>query len=122
MIHLQLLLCVNVLDVLHPPVDPGRLAVGQTGFVPCTPLGCMMLLAYRLGDLSGLEAVVIGRSNIFGKPMAQLLLDANATVIHQQDAELISFPTRNRAFGADDIQTLGRVAVRSTQINTTIGS
>ena len=61
-------------------IKAGRLAVGQTGFVPCTPLGCMMLLADRLGDLSGLEAVVIGRSNIVGKPMAQLLLDANATV------------------------------------------
>ena len=61
-------------------INAGRLAVGQTGFVPCTPLGCMMLLADRLGDLSGIEAVVIGRSNIVGKPMAQLLLDANATV------------------------------------------
>ena len=60
--------------------NAGRLAVGQSGFVPCTPLGCMMLLADRLGDLSGQEAVVIGRSNIVGKPMAQLLLDANATV------------------------------------------
>ena len=60
--------------------NAGRLAVGQTGFVPCTPLGCIMLLTDRLGDLSGLEAVVIGRSNIVGKPMAQLLLDANATV------------------------------------------
>ncbi len=61
-------------------INAGRLSVGQSGFVPCTPLGCMMLLADRLGDLSGLEAVVIGRSNIVGKPMAQLLLDANATV------------------------------------------
>lgn len=61
-------------------INAGRLSVGQTGFVPCTPLGCMMLLTDRLGDLSGLEAVVIGRSNIVGKPMAQLLLDANATV------------------------------------------
>jgi len=61
-------------------INAGRLAVGDRGFVPCTPLGCMMLLTDRLGDLSGLEAVVIGRSNIVGKPMAQLLLDANATV------------------------------------------
>ena len=61
-------------------VNAGRLAVGQSGFVPCTPLGCMMLLTEELGDLSGLEAVVIGRSNIVGKPMAQLLLGANATV------------------------------------------
>lgn len=61
-------------------INAGRLSVGQNGFVPCTPLGCMMLLTDRLGDLSGLEAVVVGRSNIVGKPMAQLLLDANATV------------------------------------------
>ena len=61
-------------------INAGRLAVGQSGFVPCTPLGCIMLLKDQLGDLSGLEAVVIGRSNIVGKPMAQLLLDANATV------------------------------------------
>ncbi|MEW4449230.1 bifunctional methylenetetrahydrofolate dehydrogenase/methenyltetrahydrofolate cyclohydrolase FolD [Qipengyuania sp. JC766] len=61
-------------------INAGKLSVGRSGFVPCTPLGCMMLLADRLGDLSGLEAVVIGRSNIVGKPMAQLLLDANATV------------------------------------------
>jgi len=60
--------------------NAGKLMVGREGFVPCTPLGCMMLLRDRLGDLSGLNAVVIGRSNIVGKPMAQLLLDANATV------------------------------------------
>ena len=61
-------------------INAGRLSVGQTGFVPCTPLGCLMLLKDRHGDLSGQEAVVIGRSNIVGKPMAQLLTDANATV------------------------------------------
>jgi methylenetetrahydrofolate dehydrogenase (NADP+) / methenyltetrahydrofolate cyclohydrolase len=61
-------------------INAGRLAVGQSGFVPCTPLGCIMLLKDLLGDLSGLHAVVLGRSNIVGKPMAQLLLDANATV------------------------------------------
>ena len=76
--------------------NAGRLAVGQTGFVPCTPLGCMMLLADRLGDLSGLEAVVIGRSNIVGKPMAQLLLDANATVTiaHSRTKDLASVVRR----------------------------
>ena len=62
------------------PVNAGRLAVGEEGLVPCTPLGCLMLLKDRLGDLSGLEAVVIGRSNIVGKPMAQLLLAENCTV------------------------------------------
>ncbi len=66
-------------DGFHP-VNAGRLASGLPGFVPCTPLGCLMLLTDTLGDLSGLDAVVVGRSNIVGKPMAQLLLGANATV------------------------------------------
>lgn len=61
-------------------INVGRLAVGQPGFVPCTPLGCLMLLKDRLGSLSGLDAVVIGRSNIVGKPMAQLLLAESCTV------------------------------------------
>ncbi len=61
-------------------INAGRLAVGQAGYVPCTPLGCLMLLKDRLGDLSGLDAVVIGRSNIVGKPMAQLLLAESCTV------------------------------------------
>ena len=61
-------------------INAGRLAVGQPGFVPCTPLGCVMLLKDRLGTLSGLNAVVIGRSNIVGKPMAQLLLAESCTV------------------------------------------
>jgi methylenetetrahydrofolate dehydrogenase (NADP+) / methenyltetrahydrofolate cyclohydrolase len=61
-------------------INVGRLAVGQQGFVPCTPLGCLMLLKDRLGSLSGLNAVVIGRSNIVGKPMAQLLLGESCTV------------------------------------------
>ena len=61
-------------------VNAGRLAVGEDAMVPCTPLGCLMLLRDRLGDLSGLDAVVIGRSNIVGKPMAQLLLRENCTV------------------------------------------
>jgi methylenetetrahydrofolate dehydrogenase (NADP+)/methenyltetrahydrofolate cyclohydrolase len=60
--------------------NAGRLATGLPGFVPCTPLGCLMLLKDRLGDLSGLEAVVVGRSNIVGKPMAQLLLQESCTV------------------------------------------
>lgn len=60
--------------------NAGRLAVGQPGFVPCTPLGCLMLLKDRLGSLSGKDAVVIGRSNIVGKPMAQLLLAESCTV------------------------------------------
>ncbi len=61
-------------------INVGRLGVGQPGFVPCTPLGCLMLLKDQLGSLSGLNAVVIGRSNIVGKPMAQLLLAESCTV------------------------------------------
>jgi methylenetetrahydrofolate dehydrogenase (NADP+)/methenyltetrahydrofolate cyclohydrolase len=61
-------------------VNAGRLATGGQGLVPCTPYGCLLLLKDRLGDLSGKHAVVIGRSNIVGKPMAQLLLNENCTV------------------------------------------
>ena len=61
-------------------VNAGRLAVGEDALVPCTPLGCLMLLKDQLGDLSGKNAVVIGRSNIVGKPMAQLLLGESCTV------------------------------------------
>ena len=61
-------------------VNTGLLATGGKGMVPCTPLGCLMMLKDELGDLSGKKAVVVGRSNIVGKPMAQLLLDANCTV------------------------------------------
>ncbi|MDE2437040.1 MAG: bifunctional methylenetetrahydrofolate dehydrogenase/methenyltetrahydrofolate cyclohydrolase FolD [Sphingomonadales bacterium] len=62
------------------PLSSGRLALGQPGLVPCTPLGSLMLLKDRLGDLTGLDAVVIGRSILVGKPMAQLLLGENCTV------------------------------------------
>jgi methylenetetrahydrofolate dehydrogenase (NADP+) / methenyltetrahydrofolate cyclohydrolase len=60
--------------------NAGLLAVGQPGLVPCTPLGCMLLLQDVLGDLTGLHAVVVGRSNLVGKPIAQLLLAQNCTV------------------------------------------
>jgi methylenetetrahydrofolate dehydrogenase (NADP+)/methenyltetrahydrofolate cyclohydrolase len=66
-------------DGFHP-INAGRLASGLPGLVPCTPLGSLMLLKDRLGSLSGLDAVVIGRSNIVGKPMAQLLLAESCTV------------------------------------------
>ena len=77
-----------VLDAIDPDkdvdgfhvVNAGRLAVGLPGLVPCTPLGCLMLLKDQLGDLTGLNAVVVGRSNIVGKPMAQLLLGESCTV------------------------------------------
>ena len=61
-------------------INAGRLATGQAALVPCTPLGCLMLLRDTLGDLAGAEAVVVGRSNIVGKPMAQLLLGDSCTV------------------------------------------
>ncbi|MEM8593079.1 MAG: bifunctional methylenetetrahydrofolate dehydrogenase/methenyltetrahydrofolate cyclohydrolase FolD [Pseudomonadota bacterium] len=58
----------------------GLLGTGQKSMVPCTPLGCLMMLRHHHGSLSGLDAVVIGRSNIVGKPMAQLLLGESCTV------------------------------------------
>jgi methylenetetrahydrofolate dehydrogenase (NADP+)/methenyltetrahydrofolate cyclohydrolase len=78
----------RVIATIHPSkdvdgfniVNVGRLVAGLHGFVPCTPLGCLMLLKDRLGSVEGLEAVVVGRSNIVGKPMAALLTRENATV------------------------------------------
>ena len=61
-------------------INVGRLSTGAAGLVPCTPLGCLMLLKDELGDLSGKNAVVVGRSNIVGKPMAALLLAESCTV------------------------------------------
>jgi methylenetetrahydrofolate dehydrogenase (NADP+)/methenyltetrahydrofolate cyclohydrolase len=61
-------------------LNAGRLATGQDALVPCTPLGCLMMLKDRLGSLAGLHAVVVGKSNIVGKPMAQLLMAENCTV------------------------------------------
>ena len=61
-------------------INAGRLATGQASLVPCTPVGCVILAKDALGALSGLEAVVVGRSNIVGKPVAQLLLKENCTV------------------------------------------
>ncbi|MGB0632324.1 MAG: bifunctional methylenetetrahydrofolate dehydrogenase/methenyltetrahydrofolate cyclohydrolase FolD [Alphaproteobacteria bacterium] len=88
----------SVIDAIDPAKDVdgfhlrnvGLLATGRGGMVPCTPLGCRMLLEDRLGDLTGLNAVIVGRSNIVGKPMAQLLLDANCTVTiaHSRTADL----------------------------------
>jgi len=82
-------------DGFHP-VNAGRLATGLDGFVPCTPLGCVMLLKDQLGDLTGLDAVVIGRSNIVGKPMAQLLLkeSCTVTVAHSRTRDLSSVVKR----------------------------
>jgi methylenetetrahydrofolate dehydrogenase (NADP+)/methenyltetrahydrofolate cyclohydrolase len=71
-------------------VNAGRLASGLPGLVPCTPSGCLMLLKDALGDLRGKSAVVVGRSNLMGKPMAQLLLgsDCTVTIAHSRTADL----------------------------------
>jgi methylenetetrahydrofolate dehydrogenase (NADP+)/methenyltetrahydrofolate cyclohydrolase len=71
-------------------VNTGRLSVGLPALVPCTPLGCMMLLKDTVPDLRGMHAVVIGRSNIVGKPMAQLLLaaDCTVTIAHSRTRDL----------------------------------
>jgi methylenetetrahydrofolate dehydrogenase (NADP+) / methenyltetrahydrofolate cyclohydrolase len=78
----------RVIDAIDPDKDvdgfnvinTGRLAIGGEALVPCTPLGCIHLLKEQLGDLSGMTAVVVGRSNIVGKPMAMLLLQESCTV------------------------------------------
>jgi methylenetetrahydrofolate dehydrogenase (NADP+)/methenyltetrahydrofolate cyclohydrolase len=76
-------------DGFHP-INAGRLATGLPGFVPCTPFGCVLLLKSVLPSLSGLEAVVVGRSNIVGKPMAQLLLreSCTVTVVHSRTKDV----------------------------------
>jgi methylenetetrahydrofolate dehydrogenase (NADP+)/methenyltetrahydrofolate cyclohydrolase len=66
-------------DGFHP-INAGRLATGLESLMPCTPLGCLHLLKQELGNLAGKDAVVIGRSNIVGKPMAMLLIGESATV------------------------------------------
>ena len=66
-------------DGFHP-INAGKLAIAQPALVPCTPSGCMLLIREALGDVSGAEALVIGRSSIVGKPMAALLTAASATV------------------------------------------
>ena len=75
-------------DGFHP-VNAGRLATGLDGLVPCTPLGCIMLLKSVHPHLAGLDAVVVGRSNIVGKPMAQLLLreSCTVTVVHSRSRD-----------------------------------
>jgi methylenetetrahydrofolate dehydrogenase (NADP+)/methenyltetrahydrofolate cyclohydrolase len=88
----------RVLDAIDPAkdvdgfhvVNTGRLWTGSPGLVPCTPLGCRLLLRDRLGDLSGARAVVLGRSNIVGKPVAALLLEENCTVtlVHSKSRDL----------------------------------
>ncbi|MCA1941135.1 MAG: bifunctional methylenetetrahydrofolate dehydrogenase/methenyltetrahydrofolate cyclohydrolase FolD [Caenispirillum bisanense] len=87
-----------VIAAIHPDKDvdgfhvinAGRLWTGGAGTVPCTPLGCLQLLKHHVGNLSGKKALVIGRSNIVGKPMAGLLLNESCTVTvaHSRTADL----------------------------------
>jgi methylenetetrahydrofolate dehydrogenase (NADP+)/methenyltetrahydrofolate cyclohydrolase len=76
-------------DGFHPQ-NVGKLSTGQQSLIPCTPLGCMIMLERQLGDLSGKKAVVVGRANIVGKPMASLLLKANCTVtiVHSRTKDI----------------------------------
>ncbi|MBK9654135.1 MAG: bifunctional methylenetetrahydrofolate dehydrogenase/methenyltetrahydrofolate cyclohydrolase FolD [Rhodanobacteraceae bacterium] len=83
--HLNSELIINTIDPAKDvdgfhPVNVGRLSAGLPALVPCTPRGCIMLAKLARADLSGLHAVVVGRSNIVGKPVAQLLLQENCTV------------------------------------------
>lgn len=88
----------RVIDAIDPtkdvdsfhPLNVGRLAIGLPSFIPCTPLGCLRLLETIRPSMAGLSAVIVGRSNIVGKPVAQLLLARNCTVTiaHSQTADL----------------------------------
>jgi methylenetetrahydrofolate dehydrogenase (NADP+)/methenyltetrahydrofolate cyclohydrolase len=82
-------------DGLHP-MNIGKLCKNENGLVPCTPLGCLMLLKMLVSDLSGYNAVIVGRSNLVGKPMAQLLINQNATVTlcHSRTQNLASFTNK----------------------------
>ena len=77
-------------------INAGKLATGQKGLVPCTPLGCLLLLQNTIGDLSGLHAVIVGRSNIVGKPLAQLLLAENAsvTIVHSKTKNITEITSK----------------------------
>lgn len=86
---IQLIAAEKDVDGFHP-LNVGALASGNGELIPCTPMGCMLMLQQVHGDLSGQHAVVIGRSNIVGKPMAQLLLQANCTVtvVHSRTRDI----------------------------------
>jgi methylenetetrahydrofolate dehydrogenase (NADP+)/methenyltetrahydrofolate cyclohydrolase len=91
---------LKIIESIHPakdvdglhPFNAGRLATGGPSLVPCTPLGCLLLLKRQPGGLSGKRAVVLGRSNLVGKPMAQLLIreSATVTVAHSRTVDLPS--------------------------------
>ena len=98
--HIDAQAIINAIDPMKDVdgfhvINAGKLAVGQDGLVPCTPLGCILLLKDKLGSLAGKHAVVLGRSNIVVKPMAQLLLKESCTVtICHSRTEMLSQQTR----------------------------
>ena len=109
-------------DGFHP-VNVGRLWCGLPGLVPCTPQGCLMLLRTVHADLSGAEAVVLGRSNLVGKPMAALLLAANCTVtvVHSRSRDVAAICRRSdilvAAVGQPHMVTTGWVKPGATVID-----
>ena len=109
-------------DGFHP-VNVGRLWCGLPGLVPCTPQGCLMLLRTVHPDLSGAEAVVLGRSNLVGKPMAALLLAANCTVtvVHSRSRDVAAICRRSdilvAAVGQPHMVTTGWVKPGATVID-----
>jgi methylenetetrahydrofolate dehydrogenase (NADP+)/methenyltetrahydrofolate cyclohydrolase len=86
---------IKDVDGFHP-INVGRLSAGLDALVPCTPLGCLHLLKEELGSVAGLDGVVIGRSNIVGKPMAALLIgeSATVTVAHSKSRDLAAIVAR----------------------------
>jgi methylenetetrahydrofolate dehydrogenase (NADP+) / methenyltetrahydrofolate cyclohydrolase len=109
-------------DGFHP-VNAGRLAIGLPGLVPCTPLGCIRLVRTVHADLAGLNAVVIGRSNIVGKPLAHLLLAENATVTitHSRTRDLPAVARRAdlvvAAVGSPELVKAGWIGPGATVID-----
>jgi methylenetetrahydrofolate dehydrogenase (NADP+)/methenyltetrahydrofolate cyclohydrolase len=126
--HLDETLVINAIDPAKD-VDGfhisnvGLLATGQKSMVPCTPLGCLMLLREQLGSLSGLNAVVVGRSNIVGKPMAQLLLgdSCTVTIAHSRTKDLAEVTRRAdilvAAVGRPEMITAAHVKPGATVID-----
>lgn len=123
----------KILEVVSPskdvdgfhPFNVGRLATGLDGFVPCTPLGVMELLSEYNIDPKGLNAVIVGASNIVGKPMAALLLNANATVtithIHTKDLKSHTLNADILLVGAGVINLIKEDMVREGTIVVDIG-
>ena len=119
-----------VINAIHPdkdvdgfhPVNVGRLVTGEPGLVPCTPAGCIRMLELAEIPMDGRKAVIIGRSNIVGKPMAMLLLQAGATVTicnsktrdlahHTKDADILVVATGKPKMITGDMVKNGAVVI-----------